>query len=92
MESYLITVLWLVVNWFLLKCPPSNPEGDRRQLIIRQSNTVFLLGVILSAWYLPALLFIDLLNMELAGPEPDLVILWATLFSIFCGYLKCIRK
>ncbi len=92
MESYGMTVVWLAVNWFMLKCPSAHPESDRRKLMIKQSNTVFILGMILSVWYLLALLFIDLLNMDLAGPEPNLLIAAAILFSVFCGYLKCIKK
>ena len=92
MESYGMTVVWLAVNWFMLKCPSAHPESDRRKLMIKQSNTVFILGMILSVWYLLALLFIDLLNMDLAGPEPNLLIAAAILFSVFCSYLKCIKK
>ena len=45
METFIITFLMLVVNIFMLKCKPSTPESDNRKLLIKQCNTVFILGV-----------------------------------------------
>lgn len=95
MEVFVIIFLLLIINVFLLNCKPSNQESDNKKLLIKQSNTVFTIGIIISIWYLLALLFIKLLKIELPSSEPDPVFLLfscATLFSIFCGYLKCIKK
>jgi len=95
MEVFVITFLLLIINVFLLNCKPSNQESDNKKLLIKQSNTVFTIGIIISIWYLLALLFIKLLKVELPSSEPDpvfLLFLCAILFSIFCGYLKCIKK
>ena len=96
METFIITFLMLVVNIFMLKCKPSTPESDNRKLLIKQCNTVFILGVIIGGLYLLALIVnAVLLKVELPVLEPEPVFILfscAILFSIFCGYLKCIKE